>query len=134
MPTTELLAVVERDGFIESQHRGVAVLIDPDGTVIEAHGDVAHRQVGLVVGEIRGTQVELHRAGIDEGEVGVGEDDAEGERRRHHDQAHGLVHDDGGKGGEPEHGQQEREPELSSPQTDETTQQADDGAAREPQR
>jgi len=41
VPTTELLAVVERDGFIESQHRGVAVLIDPDGTVIEAHGDVA---------------------------------------------------------------------------------------------
>ncbi|MGM1029664.1 MAG: asparaginase [Actinomycetota bacterium] len=40
MPSTELLAVVERDGFIESQHRGVAVVIDPGGTVIEAHGDV----------------------------------------------------------------------------------------------
>lgn len=40
VPSTELLAVVERDGFIESEHRGVAVLVDPDGTVIEAHGDV----------------------------------------------------------------------------------------------
>ena len=40
MPSTELLAVVERDGFTESEHRGVAVLIDADGTVIEAHGDI----------------------------------------------------------------------------------------------
>lgn len=40
MPSTELLAVVERDGFTESEHRGVAVVIDPGGTVIEAHGDV----------------------------------------------------------------------------------------------
>ncbi|WP_026372687.1 asparaginase [Agrococcus lahaulensis] len=40
MPATELLAVVERDGFIESEHRGVAVLIDPEGRVIEAHGPV----------------------------------------------------------------------------------------------
>lgn len=40
MPTTELLAVVERDGFTESEHRGVAVVIDPGGTVIEAHGDI----------------------------------------------------------------------------------------------
>lgn len=40
MPATELLAVVERDGFIESEHRGVAVLIDPQGRVIEAHGPV----------------------------------------------------------------------------------------------
>lgn len=40
MPTTELLAVIERDGFIESEHRGVAVLVDPDGRVIEAHGDI----------------------------------------------------------------------------------------------
>ena len=40
MPTTELLAVIERDGFVESEHRGVAVLIDPDGRVIEAHGDI----------------------------------------------------------------------------------------------
>ncbi len=40
MPHTELLAVVERDGFVESEHRGVAVVIDPDGRVIERHGDV----------------------------------------------------------------------------------------------
>ena len=40
MPATELLAVVERDGFVESEHRGVAVLIDPEGRVIEAHGPV----------------------------------------------------------------------------------------------
>ncbi|WAC67327.1 asparaginase [Agrococcus sp. SL85] len=41
MPHTELLAVVERDGFVESEHRGVAVVLDPDGRVIERHGDVA---------------------------------------------------------------------------------------------
>ncbi|MCR8670495.1 asparaginase [Agrococcus sp. HG114] len=40
MPATELLAVVERDGFAESEHRGVAVLVDPDGRVIEAHGHI----------------------------------------------------------------------------------------------
>jgi L-asparaginase II len=40
MPATELLAVVERDGFVESEHRGVAVLIDPEGRVIDAHGPV----------------------------------------------------------------------------------------------
>ena len=40
MPSTELLAVVERDGFTESEHRGVAVLVDAGGTVIEAHGDI----------------------------------------------------------------------------------------------
>ncbi|GEK79362.1 asparaginase [Agrococcus baldri] len=40
MPATALLAVVERDGFTESEHHGVAVLVDPDGRVIEAHGDV----------------------------------------------------------------------------------------------
>lgn len=40
MPATELLAVVERDGFVESEHRGVAVLIDPQGRVVEAHGPV----------------------------------------------------------------------------------------------
>lgn len=39
MPTTELLAVIERDGFVEAEHHGVAVVIDPDGTVIESHGD-----------------------------------------------------------------------------------------------
>lgn len=40
MPTTALLAVVERDGFTESEHHGVAVVIDPDGAVIESHGDI----------------------------------------------------------------------------------------------
>jgi L-asparaginase II len=40
MPATELLAVIERDGFAESEHRGVAVLVDPDGRVLEAHGHV----------------------------------------------------------------------------------------------
>ncbi len=34
------LAVLERSGLIESQHLGAAVLVDPDGTVVEAHGDV----------------------------------------------------------------------------------------------
>lgn len=42
MPTTALLAVVDRDGFVESEHHGVAVLIDPDGAVIESHGDITH--------------------------------------------------------------------------------------------
>ena len=40
MPSTELLAVVERDGVAESEHHGVAVVIDPDGAVIESHGDI----------------------------------------------------------------------------------------------
>lgn len=40
MPSTALLAVVERDGFLESEHFGVAVVLDPDGAVVEAHGDV----------------------------------------------------------------------------------------------
>lgn len=40
MHSTELLATIERDGFVESEHRGVAVLIDTDGRVIESHGDV----------------------------------------------------------------------------------------------
>lgn len=40
MPTTALLAVVDRDGFTESEHHGVAVLVDPDGVVVEAHGDI----------------------------------------------------------------------------------------------
>ncbi|SDR90981.1 asparaginase [Agrococcus carbonis] len=40
MPSTTLLAVVERDGFTEAEHHGVAVLVDPDGAVIEAHGDI----------------------------------------------------------------------------------------------
>ncbi|MCH1882094.1 asparaginase [Agrococcus sp. ARC_14] len=42
MPTTALLAVIERDGFVESEHHGVAVLIDPDGGVIESHGDITN--------------------------------------------------------------------------------------------
>ncbi|UOW01390.1 asparaginase [Agrococcus sp. SCSIO52902] len=40
MPATELLAVIDRDGFVESEHRGVAALVDPDGRVLEAHGPV----------------------------------------------------------------------------------------------
>ncbi len=39
MPSTALLAVIERDGFLESEHHGVAVAIDPGGAVIESHGD-----------------------------------------------------------------------------------------------
>ena len=49
MPHTELLAVVERDGFVESEHRGVAVVIDPDGRVIERHGDVTLPFLAVVV-------------------------------------------------------------------------------------
>jgi L-asparaginase II len=35
------LAVVERDGFVESRHLGAAVLVDADGRVLEALGDPA---------------------------------------------------------------------------------------------
>ena len=34
------LAVLERDGFPESQHLGAAVVLDPDGQRLAAHGDV----------------------------------------------------------------------------------------------
>ena len=34
------LAVVERNGFIESRHSGSAVVVDPDGVVIDSRGDV----------------------------------------------------------------------------------------------
>lgn len=34
------LAVVERSGFVESRHSGSAVVVDPDGVVIESLGDV----------------------------------------------------------------------------------------------
>ncbi|TQJ32560.1 asparaginase [Microbacterium sp. SLBN-146] len=34
------LAVVERSGFIESRHAGAAIVLAPDGTVIEQLGDV----------------------------------------------------------------------------------------------
>lgn len=34
-----VLAVVERSGFVESVHRGHAVIIDPDGRVVESWGD-----------------------------------------------------------------------------------------------
>lgn len=40
MPATELLAVVERDGFVESEHRGIAVVVDPDGCILASHGAV----------------------------------------------------------------------------------------------
>lgn len=35
------LAVVERDGFVESRHLGAAVLVDADGRVLESVGDPA---------------------------------------------------------------------------------------------
>ncbi|MCJ8503668.1 asparaginase [Kocuria flava] len=34
------LAVVERSGFVESRHRGSAVVLDPDGRTVAALGDV----------------------------------------------------------------------------------------------
>jgi L-asparaginase II len=34
------LAVVERSGFVESRHAGVAVVLDPEGVVAAEHGDV----------------------------------------------------------------------------------------------
>jgi L-asparaginase II len=34
------LAVVERSGFIESRHAGIAVVLAPDGTIAERFGDV----------------------------------------------------------------------------------------------
>jgi L-asparaginase II len=34
------LAVVERSGFIESRHAGAAIVLAPDGTVLEQRGDV----------------------------------------------------------------------------------------------
>lgn len=34
------LAVVERSGFVESRHSGAAVVLDADGSVVEALGDV----------------------------------------------------------------------------------------------
>lgn len=36
----EELAVVERSGFIESRHAGIAILLSPDGDVIDTRGDV----------------------------------------------------------------------------------------------
>ncbi|MFG6504244.1 asparaginase [Microbacterium sp. P05] len=44
MPTpadTVELAVVERSGFIESRHTGRAIVLAPDGTIVDALGDVA---------------------------------------------------------------------------------------------
>lgn len=35
------IAHVDRGGFIESWHEGLAVLIDADGAVVESHGDVS---------------------------------------------------------------------------------------------
>ena len=35
------LAVVERSGFIESRHAGIAVVLAPDGTLLERLGDVS---------------------------------------------------------------------------------------------
>ena len=35
------LAVVERGGFIESRHVGSAIVLDPDGETVAAHGDPA---------------------------------------------------------------------------------------------
>ncbi len=34
------LAVVDRDGLDESRHLGAAVLVDPDGHILESHGDM----------------------------------------------------------------------------------------------
>jgi len=34
------LAVVERSGFIESRHAGIAIVLAPDGTELARHGDV----------------------------------------------------------------------------------------------
>ena len=33
------LAVVERSGFIESRHAGIAIVLAPDGTIAEKRGD-----------------------------------------------------------------------------------------------
>lgn len=35
------LAVVERSGFVESRHAGVAITLAPDGTVVDKFGDVS---------------------------------------------------------------------------------------------
>ncbi|MEN2737942.1 asparaginase [Microbacterium sp. X-17] len=35
------LAVVERSGFVESRHAGIAVVLDPDGVVAAEHGNTA---------------------------------------------------------------------------------------------
>jgi L-asparaginase II len=35
------LAVVERSGFVESRHAGIAVVLTPDGTELARHGDAA---------------------------------------------------------------------------------------------
>ena len=34
------LAVVERSGFVESRHSGAAIILDPEGVVVESLGDV----------------------------------------------------------------------------------------------
>lgn len=39
LPAAVELAVVERNGFVESRHAGIAVVLAPDGTEIARHGD-----------------------------------------------------------------------------------------------
>jgi hypothetical protein len=53
---------------------------------------------------------------------------AEQERRSNHDEADGLVEDDGFQSGEAKLADQQREPELRAPQPDQPAQRADDSA------
>ena len=53
------IATVDRGGFIESWHEGLAVLLDADGEVVESHGDV-HEQYILA----RSSLKPLYAAGM----------------------------------------------------------------------
>lgn len=37
---TATIALVDRDGFVESRHEGIAAMVAPDGSMLEAAGDV----------------------------------------------------------------------------------------------
>ncbi|GAA2173639.1 asparaginase [Agrococcus versicolor] len=40
MASTATIAVVERDGFVESRHEGIVAMVAPDGSVLATAGDV----------------------------------------------------------------------------------------------
>lgn len=60
---TVQLATLTRDGFIESRHHGLAVIVDPEGKVLEAHG--AYRKQILPRSAVKPLQaVAMQRSGL----------------------------------------------------------------------
>ena len=59
-----VLAVVERSGFVESVHRGHAVILDPDGRVVESWGDPDELTFPRSANKL-GQAAGLLRAGLD---------------------------------------------------------------------